>query len=291
MVAVCVILTLWVLIYPFNFRGHVVTAWLSDWTIGKLNTLGNLVLFCPFGLLMTWLAMLRGHDRGVAVIAVTFLGGGVSLLGETLQVWLPNRFSSIVDLTANTAGAGFGAIVGCYASPILTARWQALVTWLEPRPVAQRTLWLLAAVVVLKTSPFDVSPETFYMRWSLWDAYNAGWPFSAVVHWYWYPASGPALDLAAGLEVTRAVLNFVLFAGVTISVGQAVRESVSRRGDRAYPVDAIILLGVGLVLSTELLQWPVRSRLMDATDAFAGTAAVCLVAGGSWVANRWRNRR
>ena len=291
MVIACAVLSFWELVYPFNFQRWVVTPWLSDVTIGKLNTLGNLVLFLPYGLMTAWMRRLRSQSLGMTVFVVTVCGAGLSLLGETVQVWLPGRYSSIVDLVANTAGAGVGAVLGWHAAPLLTAKWQGLTQWLDTRSVARRAIIIIASVVVLKTAPFDVSPETFYMRWSLWDAYNAGWPLSAVWNWYRYPRPGPALQEAAALEIARAAMNFVLFALATVALGRAVRESALRKGDRAYPIDAIILLGVSLVLVTELLQWPVRSRLMDATDIVAGIAGVCLVAGVSWLRNLARHRR
>jgi VanZ family protein len=37
------------------------------------------------------------------------VAAGFSLLMETVQFWLPTRYSSIIDVLANTLGAALGA--------------------------------------------------------------------------------------------------------------------------------------------------------------------------------------
>lgn len=69
----------------------------------------NIALFVPLG----W--GLHRTGRGLGVPPRTLLVSAVlaaalfSLLMETLQFWLPARYSSIVDVLANTAGALLGA--------------------------------------------------------------------------------------------------------------------------------------------------------------------------------------
>jgi VanZ family protein len=69
----------------------------------------NIALFVPLG----WGLHHTGRGLGVPprmLLAAAVLAAGVfSLLMETLQFWLPARYSSIVDVLANTAGALLGA--------------------------------------------------------------------------------------------------------------------------------------------------------------------------------------
>ena len=75
-----------------------------------------------------------------------------------------------------------------------------------------------------------------------------------------------------------------------VAVGRAVWETTRRVGDDRYPLESVVVLGVGLVLVTELLQGVIRSRLMDATDAAAGVIGVVLAAAVDGAVH-WLTRR
>ena len=72
----------------------------------------NLLGFVPFGLLVSLRITAAGRlsirSCGLATLA---LGFGVSLLIETVQVFLPGRDSSLLDLVANTVGTAAGALI------------------------------------------------------------------------------------------------------------------------------------------------------------------------------------
>ena len=69
----------------------------------------NIALFVPLG----WGLHRTGRGLGVpprtVLVAAVLAAAVFSLLMETLQFWLPARYSSIVDVLANTAGALLGA--------------------------------------------------------------------------------------------------------------------------------------------------------------------------------------
>lgn len=69
----------------------------------------NIALFVPLG----WGLHRTGRGLGVPprtlLVAAVLAAALFSLLMETLQFWLPARYSSIVDVLANTAGALLGA--------------------------------------------------------------------------------------------------------------------------------------------------------------------------------------
>jgi VanZ family protein len=70
----------------------------------------NIFGFIPFGFLVTTLLQTRHGDRGtIRVLFLLILAGGVfSLSIEILQVFLPNRHSSLLDLITNVLGTLIG---------------------------------------------------------------------------------------------------------------------------------------------------------------------------------------
>ena len=66
----------------------------------------NVAIFVPIG----W--GLRRAGRSVpatSMLRVVVLAAAFSLIMETVQAWLPNRYSSLADILANTLGATIGA--------------------------------------------------------------------------------------------------------------------------------------------------------------------------------------
>lgn len=275
-VALIVIFMIWVLTYPFNFQPRVMGPWLGNNRIGKLNTLANVIFFVPYGVLLAWWGSVACVRRWVVIVAAGLSATIMSLSVETAQVWLPVRASSVVDVVANTWGALAGAVMGWLWAPLLTGWWRSFIRWLEVRPMARRAIILMGFVLAARTAPFDISPETLYLRLSLQDTVRAGWPMFAVTAWWADTTGHQALRQAAYGEMIRVGVTGGLFLLATVTTGAAVLESTRRRGDPTFPIGAIILLGVGLVLTTEFIQWPVRSRTMDASDAMGGIMGVCL---------------
>ena len=97
---------------PLAFLG---AAWPRYWTGFDLAT--NVVAYLPFGFFFT--AALRGRMApNAAWLVAAVLGGGLSLLMELLQNYLPSRVPSNLDLACNAAGAVLGGLIG--------ARWGSL---------------------------------------------------------------------------------------------------------------------------------------------------------------------
>lgn len=75
----------------------------------------NIVGFVPLGgLVMVYLKNRRWADASAVVIAVA-AGLVISLMIELLQVFLPSRDSSLLDVLNNTLGSGIGAGLGVTA--------------------------------------------------------------------------------------------------------------------------------------------------------------------------------
>jgi glycopeptide antibiotics resistance protein len=80
--------------------------WLS------LDVALNVAVFVPLG----WLLARVGHRRGLSRLGAVLLTAGgcgaLSLSAETVQFFLSSRYSSVIDVVANTTGALLGAVVG-----------------------------------------------------------------------------------------------------------------------------------------------------------------------------------
>lgn len=82
----------------------------SDLADGVINILG----FTPFGFCLMVLLRQSGFSTRRAFILALLIGGGTSLTIEVLQVFLPSRDSSLLDLINNILGTGLGAMVQLY---------------------------------------------------------------------------------------------------------------------------------------------------------------------------------
>lgn len=273
------IMTAWMLLFPFDFVATRQTAWLGERQIHKLNTLSNVILFMPMGMLSAWLLKLWWPRLGLVIVLMVAADAALfSVLGETVQMWLPERQSSLVDLIANAIGGGIGAVLGLSLASWLTYRWCKVAYWLANRSAARKALGVLLILLVVRTAPFDASPETFYLKESLASqTKQAGGPFSKTI-------DGLKRDGVAGVtgnaeamaEVRRAGLNFAMFLVAAFALLRAVWQDRVIRGIRGSGLMVAGAIAIGLVLATEVMQWPIRSRLMDATDPVAGAAGVCI---------------
>jgi VanZ family protein len=71
----------------------------------------NVAVFVPLG----WLLARLGRERGLSplgtILLTTGACGALSLSAETVQFFIPSRYSSLVDVIANTGGAFVGAMI------------------------------------------------------------------------------------------------------------------------------------------------------------------------------------
>jgi len=129
---------------------------ISKWVWGELSSsdlFRNLILFMPLGAVLARIGW--GAGRCVALAAL------FSLCIEILQLWIPGRFVSPLDLFANSLGAALGHAV---------LRWAPL--WRSPSPAQGRVLVVgagsVAAGLLLATGPLLAPtplPETYFVQW------------------------------------------------------------------------------------------------------------------------------
>jgi VanZ family protein len=77
------------------------------------DILVNVVAYVPLGFLLSIGCGAR-YGAGLGVLAAAFFAAGASLAMEALQMFLPSRIASNVDLITN----GLGALIGAMAAPL-----------------------------------------------------------------------------------------------------------------------------------------------------------------------------
>jgi glycopeptide antibiotics resistance protein len=100
--------TLAAMLYPFDF-GTVGGGWMAIRTTNWIAVLANVGLFVPLGLAEGRLVDHVFERRAWTLLLVAVDVALLSFIGETVQLWLPARSSSVVDLVANTLGGALGA--------------------------------------------------------------------------------------------------------------------------------------------------------------------------------------
>lgn len=135
-------------ISPFAFLQG---GWPRYWTGFDLTV--NVLTYVPLGFLLT-LALSRLPWRFTAPILATLLSAGVSFGVETIQIWLPSRVPSNVDLGCNALGGLLGALAALWTGPRFfahVARWQHRLV--APIPQAELGLTLLGLWLFIPLSP------------------------------------------------------------------------------------------------------------------------------------------
>jgi len=123
--------------------GGFVHDWLAWWTARGLpawvtydtvEIAANVVLFIPFGFLLSRSLSERSETKGPTILWPTVLGLALSLAIEFSQAaFLPARFPTVSDLAANTGGALLGAVIAVSAHRFRDRR-QLLARWArEPK--------------------------------------------------------------------------------------------------------------------------------------------------------------
>lgn len=115
----------------------------------------NIVVYVPLGLLLTAQLRRRAGLAGAIVLA-TGLGAGLSFVMETLQMFLPGRVSSVLDLAANAGGSLLGALLVWAIHPTSAlgrrlARWRA--EWFLPGILVEASIFILLLAMLAQLSP------------------------------------------------------------------------------------------------------------------------------------------
>jgi len=127
-VVVSVLVILAATLFPYDFYLGEMSWTLSDRlqqvgivkTVNFLvNILGNILLFVPLGFGLTCLAQQRRLAGKTIPMVVVATGCFISLGVESLQIFLPTRFPSVLDVVTNSTGTFIGLVVFRSWGPIM----------------------------------------------------------------------------------------------------------------------------------------------------------------------------
>lgn len=226
------------------------------------NLLANAIMFLPFGFfglgaLTTARSRLGWWVTAAALIVLTSMGVSFSI--ESLQMLLPHRTPSLVDVLAQLAGtiAGIGAwmVLGREVE-----RWSSRFTTGQ-RSALEVGLVLYAAVqMLLLLEPLDVTVELS----DLARKFRAG---GIILN----PVSSPSLRW----DLFPSLLSAVVLAVPLGVLATILRTPAGQR--RAVPV--AVAAGGAFYLAGELAQVIIRSRTADVVDLGVNLLGV---AAGAW---------
>lgn len=120
----------------------------------------NVLLYVPLGL-AAFLAVAHRHSRALAATFALLLGAALSTGIEIVQIYVPGRVSSLLDIVTNVAGT----LAGISAGLVLQTRIEALL--LRPRRLARAAALLLGAWAVFQFYPFFPALNQGKLRHSL----------------------------------------------------------------------------------------------------------------------------
>ena len=240
-------------LFPFDgWRAQGISPWVfltarmppPYWTWFDVNL--NLAGYAPFGFLLA-LALLRNGWPRAAVPVAALAGALLSLCMEYLQIFLPRRVPSNMDLALNAAGALLGALAAA-----LLERLGAISHWSRFRerwfvPQARGALVLLAlwpwALLFPATLPFGLGQVWERLEAALIDLLE-GTPF---IHWL--PAQGDALEpLSQGGELLAVALGLL----IPCLLGYCIMRYMGRR--MAFAL-AALAVGVAATALSALLSY------------------------------------
>ena len=240
-------------LFPFEgWRGQGISPWefLSAplpppyWT--RIDVNNNVAGYAPMGFLLA-LAMLRSGWPRLAVVLAVMAGALLSLAMEFLQIYLPRRVPSNMDLALNAAGTLLGALLAWLLERLgAIARWSRLrARWFVAD--ARGALVLLALWPLALLFPAAV-PFGLGQMWERLEAGLAEWlddtPFLD-----WLPLRTEPLEPLSPAAELMAVLLGVL---IPCLLGYCV---VRHLGRRAVFAVGIVAVGVAATALSAAMSW------------------------------------
>lgn len=237
----------------------------------------NVLVYIPLGLVV---GLARSESRPSVLRRVAFatlIGSGLSLGLEALQVCIPGRVPSWIDVILNTLGCFFGAVAGMVVRRhgVVIGRW--LLVHARRRPAQVALLSLTSLLIVAHLAPFDFVTSTSELhgsfRRALWgqtalsESLNAAHDPQEVVEHVWellWYAVLAALATRAALERHEPVLRAALLAfGHTVVVSIIVETLQLFVRSRLFDLRDMLLALLGALAGTWLALFIPRRALMN----------------------------
>jgi len=188
----------------------------------------NLLLYFPLGM-AAFLTVARRHSRTAAMAAALLLGAALSTAMEILQVYVPGRVSSLLDIACNFSGTVGGALAALVSRPRIERLMER-----ESRKVAPAAALLLVCWATCQAYPFFPAFSQTRLRHAL-AAFSHG-PLSAVEAW------ANAAEWFAAALAARAILGRLRWwwpAAAMCAVG--ARLVIATRGVTPNEVAGVVL--------------------------------------------------
>lgn len=256
-----------------------------DWPRYSTRTdiVTNLLAYFPLGILLArWLA--HGRNPFVVFFITTIAGLALSFTLESLQIFVPGRVSSKLDLLANTTGCFAGALIerfiGSYSFSgkklfYLRSKW-FLPGRLTDLGLVMLGMGLLSQLLPLVPSLamvplFDSVPGLWY---SLMNPTLFSSKLTAVYVLNLIAIGLLASVLTRGRRNRLALIILLLATAVSLKFGAAFVLQRSYMSAAQISLEAFVALGLGLAVLNLLLRSPRRLQLLVAAVALAAAIAV-----------------
>lgn len=204
----------------------------------------NILLYFPLGL-AAFLTLARHRSKAAAMGSALLLGAGLSTSIELLQVYVPGRVSSLLDIACNVAGTAAGAI----AALLLGSRVERLLERRSQRMAGAAAL-LLVCWAAYQAFPFFPALTHTKLRNSLY-AFEQGFDLSPVEVF-----TSAAEWFAAGLAA-RTIFGRLRWWWMAAALGiLAVRLLIATRG--VSPSEVIGALCAALLWAVIPERWKLR---------------------------------
>ena len=217
--------------------------WPLRWT--RDDVAANVIAYVPFGLFVA-LVPRRATPRVRALLAMS-VGIALSFTMETLQMFLPPRDASLVDLAANSAGALVGGIAG--ASLVRAQRLRRALSGARnrlflPGTVGDVGLALLALWLVAHVNP---GIPLFAVTFDPGQPPLTGNP----------PVAAAALAPDVALDFIAAAVTAFQFLGVGLFLSLLVRDPRDIGGAVLVLVGvALLAKGIAALVVLKPVVWP-----------------------------------
>jgi VanZ family protein len=261
-------------LYPFvDWRDQGVSPWLfltapwpRYWT--AFDVVSNVVGYVPLGFFMTLGALRTGYLRWAVWLAVP-TAAALSMAMETLQIYLPARVSSNLDLVLNISGAALGALLAWGLEKLgVLQRWSRFrANWFVPDARGALVLLALWPVALLfpTSVPFGLGQVVERLEATLADLL-ADSPFLE-----WLPVRD--IELQPLLPVTEwlCVLLGLVIPGL---LGYCI---IGQAGKRLWFLIWMVVLGVGVTSLSATLSFGPEHAWVWLSESVRGALVVALV--------------
>lgn len=248
---------------PFRFAAAPVNS--LSWRLDAFDVVMNVVMFIPLG--FTHRLARPGARHSVA--GALLLGAALSGLVESLQLFAPGRFPSLVDVATNTAGAVAGALLANSAlrraDGATTAR--AFSVELPLMGLAYLLLplaWLLGVDSDLASRGWLLAPVSVCAAWIIasvftsFDGAGIVRVLSATGMWLAVALLPAALNAPASAAVA-AVMALVCAGLRRLAAARVARERGATGAERRFEAATLNFVLPILVLYLVLSAWPLDS--------------------------------